>query len=722
MTTSFRKVSATAFVSDAGATIRQITGYAFETVPPAGTVRQIAGYAFQQTPPALNLSVTGDLALYALINNNTTFTGKWSATNSTLGVPAVDNTQLNCNTKINLAALSVSGYGGSINLYYNRRTLGSAISASISLGTIASNTTVWAMLPTINSKYNINLTQTDVVNGTVLAGATSIALVAASSSWLFQPGSSVAVGIVQALATVTPTTALPGFNDASGNGPTSSPTVLLAHFDGANAQTTTVDATGLNPITLTAAPLSSTQSKFGGTSVTFNSGGSASVPDNARLRLTGDFTVEGWCYMTSVTGDMMFIDKSLNATLTNRAWFEFNARQLMVKVDGTNANSVAIGPSTAIPGANQWFHVAFVKQGSTLTAYINGQSVGTLAMTATWGTVVGSNLTIGNNYAGATAFPGYIDEVRISNGLARYTANFTPQSKAYTLDFAQVTLASAFASTSLLMGVGTATTIRALVNNIAAVAGVNLLPTDVVDGPVSAGASSVTLTVAPGNLTYLPGSSVTLSLTGTVALLHFDGTNGATTTTEVKGHSVTMSGNGSISTAQSKFGGSSFFPNTTANLAVANTPPMATPGDFTVECFAYLTSYPTTAFFANRNTGGSATTAMLVNASNFQFGLDDASQPLGNIAVSSLLTLNTWQHIAVTKQGNTLRLFVNGSLIASATAASTGTWGNNALPLNIGSNGLGGGCLPGYIDEFRYSAAARYTAAFTPPAAPFVAD
>lgn len=722
MTTSFRKLSATAFVSDMGATLRQIAGYAFETVLPAGTVRQIAGYAFEQASPPLNLAVTGDLALYALINNNTTFAGKWSASNSTLGVPSVDNTQKNCNTKINLAALPVSGFGGNLNLFYNRRTLNSVISASISLGSIPSNTTVWAMLPTINTKYNINLTQTDVVNGTVLAGATTIALVAASTSWMFVPGSTVAVGLVASLSAVTPVTALSGFANASGVGPTSSPTVLLAHFDGANAQTTTVDATGLNTITLgPSTVLSSTQSKFGGTAVNIAGSTSvATVPDNARLRMTGDFTIEGWCFMTGVTADVMFMDKSLNATLANRAWFEFNARQILIKVDGTTTGAVAIGPSTGIPGANQWFHVAFVKQGTTWTCYINGQPIGTITSSATWGTVVGANLTIGNNYASAGAFPGFIDEVRITNGLARYTAAFTPQAKAFTLDFANTSLASAFTTTSLAMGVPSATTVRALINQIALIGGVNLLATDVVDGPVAAGATSLTLTVAPGCLTYPPGSTVALTFTGiTNVLLHLDGTNGATTTTDAKGHAVTIAGSGTISTTQSKFGGSSYSPGTTGNLSVANSPAMPTPGDFTIEMFVYLNSMPSSAFFANRNTAGSVTTSFAIVSSFLQVGMDDGSAPLA-VTASSWLTTGAWTHIAVSKQGTTLRLFVGGALASTITTSAS--WGNTANPLVIGSNGLGGNAVPGFVDEVRYSNMARYTAAFTPPAAPFTLD
>lgn len=430
-----------------GYTVRQLTPIIWYQDPPKGAVRQAITHVLQQSaalgqvrqaavhvlqPQRKNPTLIGIGAIYALINSESSVV--WSASNSTLGSPSTDTSIANTNTSIQLTALPVSGFAGTYALHYNRTSLGAQFSSTQwLLGTISAATTIHALIPQINAAYGVYLDPTDIVDGSVAANATQILLQTASTSYVYAPGQSVYLQNTVALATATPNTLLPGFDNASGTGPRLA--VLLAHFDGTNGQTTTVDSTGFNTITLgPSTTLSTAQSKFGGSALTFGASASvATVPDNPLLRLTGNFTVEAWCYMTNVSNDVMFIDKSLNATLTNRSWFEFSARQLMVKVDGTNAASVAIGSNGAIPPANQWFHIAFVKQGSVLTAYVNGVSVGTLAMTATWGASVGSNLTIGNNYVGATQFPGFIDEVRISN-LARYTANFTPQTAPFTAD------------------------------------------------------------------------------------------------------------------------------------------------------------------------------------------------------------------------------------------------------------------------------------------------
>ena len=72
-------------------------------------------------------------------------------------------------------------------------------------------------------------------------------------------------------------------------------------------------------------------------------------------------------------------------------------------------------------------HLALVRNGSTLTLYVNGVSEATSTQTAA---VVGTANrwwigTAGDSIAGSY-FNGYVDDLRVTNGIARYTANFTP--------------------------------------------------------------------------------------------------------------------------------------------------------------------------------------------------------------------------------------------------------------------------------------------------------
>jgi hypothetical protein len=90
---------------------------------------------------------------------------------------------------------------------------------------------------------------------------------------------------------------------------------------------------------------------------------------------------------------------------------------------------------------------------------------------------------------------------------------------------------------------------------------------------------------------------------------------------------------------------------------------------------------------------------------------------------ASGLVVSQWQHLAVSKDGSTFRLFINGVLVNSATSAQSisasttnfliGTYPDIAgLPAGNNYNG--------FLDDFRITlGVARYTANFTPPTAPF---
>jgi hypothetical protein len=100
----------------------------------------------------------------------------------------------------------------------------------------------------------------------------------------------------------------------------------------------------------------------------------------------------------------------------------------------------------------------------------------------------------------------------------------------------------------------------------------------------------------------------------------------------------------------------------------------------------------------------------------------------GSVALlaPSLWATNTWCHVAVTRQGNVFRLFVNGLIVSIITAPSSfGALVASAGPLSLANDTAGTygwGAVPGYIDEFQIiNGAAIYTQAFTPPAAPSTA-
>lgn len=90
------------------------------------------------------------------------------------------------------------------------------------------------------------------------------------------------------------------------------------------------------------------------------------------------------------------------------------------------------------------------------------------------------------------------------------------------------------------------------------------------------------------------------------------------------------------------------------------------------------------------------------------------------IASTNSISLNAWHHLAGTWDGSNVRLFVDGTLVAT-TALSGGNTGNTGTAPVIG-NMSGVAAWPGIISEVRISNIARYTAAFTPPIGPFTPD
>ena len=138
---------------------------------------------------------------------------------------------------------------------------------------------------------------------------------------------------------------------------------------------------------------------------------------------TGDFTVEGWWYFQSIPSDTdaMLVDfRPTNSNDTDT--FAFST-------DLTNGVKVYSGGNFVLGGSlstNTWHHIALVRDGGTLYAYIDGTATGTTPSFS-------SNLTANSTpRLGTTAdegtsavFTGYIFDVRITKGTARYTSNFS---------------------------------------------------------------------------------------------------------------------------------------------------------------------------------------------------------------------------------------------------------------------------------------------------------
>lgn len=211
---------------------------------------------------------------------------------------------------------------------------------------------------------------------------------------------------------------------------------LLLHMDGSDNGTTFTDVTGrtisrLNAVTKTG------EKKFGTASAYFDGTGDLIyTPYTADLRWwDADYTVEAWVFPIS-TLDLQ-ADANIPGMLGNctsgatEAYWAFGPMNNRALQFFYWVGAVRTVSSTELVTADAWNHVAMThKLGSGIKLWVNG--VGTSSYTAISGTPqdnTARNLIIGSCFGGD--IKAYVDDVRITRGVERYTADFTPPTAAF---------------------------------------------------------------------------------------------------------------------------------------------------------------------------------------------------------------------------------------------------------------------------------------------------
>jgi hypothetical protein len=207
-------------------------------------------------------------------------------------------------------------------------------------------------------------------------------------------------------------------------------TVLLLKGDGTNGSTTILDSSKVagSPKTVTAvgnAQISTAQSKFGGSSIAFDGTGDYLTLDGSAAFLfgTGDFTIEAWFRPSNLTGLKIIIDARPPGT-------SGVASHWVIATDGATMNYAVAGSSYA-GGAlslNTWHFLALSRASGSTRAFLDGVQIGS-TITDTTNYLIGASRPIigaDGNSPIALNFTGYMDDIRITKGIARYTANFTP--------------------------------------------------------------------------------------------------------------------------------------------------------------------------------------------------------------------------------------------------------------------------------------------------------
>lgn len=441
---------------------------------------------------------------------------------------------------------------------------------------------------------------------------------------------------------------------------------LLLPFAGTNGSTTFTDYS-ISPKTITAngnAQISTAQSKFGGTSGYFDGTGDyLLVTDDGFFDFgTGDFTVEAWVYVTTFVSGGNSVVAGRGPTngdwmLAIRSNTEISWGRNIVAWDATTTGITL--------NTNTWYHIAVSRTSSVLKIFVNGSQYYSASNTQAYD-INNSTLAVGGRQSTSGSstigefFNGYIDDLRITKGIGRYTSNFTAPSSSFVATDCY-TCDVYYNSTSLI------------------------LPMDGANGSTTFTDSS------PSPKTVTRNGNTQIS----------------TTQSKFGGASAYFDGTGDYLTV----------PYTTAAFDWWTT-------DFTLEYWVYANDLSTFSFNNGINVVsvviGNAEAAGGTNYWSFgpistgviRFYYFNGSQNI--VSSTQTISINTWNHVALVKNSSGINIFVNGVGLASPVAVSGTPQSSASFPLIMGQ--INNRSINGYIDDVRITkGVARYTSDFTVP-------
>ena len=212
--------------------------------------------------------------------------------------------------------------------------------------------------------------------------------------------------------------------------------VSLLHFDGTNNSTTFTDDVGNIWTPHGDSKLSTTNQKFGTASGYFDGTGDyISTPNSTSFQFgSGNFTIEYWIKADDWARTYNFVFSN-RGTSTNVCGLllghDGNGRIIVfANTSGSTWNIFTGITFSGNVSAGSWHHIALVRNGSTWTGYVDGVA-GTSQTSSATLSDNGSVLAIGGDIDGTFRIKGYVDELRITKGVARWTANFTPPTAPY---------------------------------------------------------------------------------------------------------------------------------------------------------------------------------------------------------------------------------------------------------------------------------------------------
>ena len=210
----------------------------------------------------------------------------------------------------------------------------------------------------------------------------------------------------------------------------------MFNFDGSDGDTTTsgLDASNKNLSIsyATGDQLSSTQKKFGATSIYVADGIELSSSDGFNMG-TGDFTMEAWFYFTDFSQSYALFDQwDSSGSTRHQIWMGKTSSGTAGRLSWYYAGTSVFHSANPAVSTGAWTHIALVRHSGTLKIYINGTAdSNTQSHTGQFGRTAG--MAFGDQLSGGASGRAqyYLDDLRITKGLARYTSNFTAPTSAH---------------------------------------------------------------------------------------------------------------------------------------------------------------------------------------------------------------------------------------------------------------------------------------------------
>ena len=457
--------------------------------------------------------------------------------------------------------------------------------------------------------------------------------------------------------------------------------------------------------------ISTDQKKFGDASLYFPTAGSyINFPGSSDFSFGGDFTWEMWI-RTPSTMSSAYRVAGWNTPSTDIAhqWHISSSKKLYFYYNNDSAWDLY---STTQLAANTWYHIAVSRTGSNLRLFLDGTEEASVTYSDPIGHSIYDLLLARTSQFSVEGFPGgYIDEVRITNGVGRYTSDFTPASAAFSGESIYQTTVVTGISAALDVPTSTSVYTTVMSNSAGWEAG-------------AAGAGSIARYSTADLYTSISSDSDYHNIG---ALLHFEDENGSLTTADDSSnvHEVTFHGDAQISTSQYKYGTASLLLDGTGDyLSLPNHNSLDLgDGDFTIEMWIYPTALNAGGgLWGCDSGGGSNKKTFLRHFPSDPTELTFSSHHIGgsnvDITTSSAgIGTDDWYHVAVVRSTGVVKIYVDG--VEKASQSLSHDFNVDAVT-TIGYMGEGSNFFAGYIDEYRLTPGlARYTSAFTPPTEAF---